>query len=272
MTPSNLGEPNRPDKSKKEWAALVIPVFNEELRLNLDYFKTILSESDILLVFVDDASTDGTANILREFAEGYSQVKVLRLEKNSGKAAAILHGIQTAASMGLEIIGQADADQSVSIKDVVAGLEICRSNPEVFLVSGARLRLAGASYKREPRRLWIGRLIATMVFLITGSPLYDPQSPAKWWRVPAKKAELLDKGFSTKWFGEAELWLRLSAPSSLKISPLPPGDIGVIEFPLQHWLDVGGSKLQGVRSWFQVIFDLAMLSVVAFKHRRRDFV
>ena len=48
---------------------------------------------ELEVICVDDCSTDGSLNILREFAAGDSRVRIVRREKNSGPATARKSGI-----------------------------------------------------------------------------------------------------------------------------------------------------------------------------------
>lgn len=276
VVPLNLN-PEKENVVTTSEAILIIPIFNEEERLDLEYFSSLQCESAITILFVNDGSTDGTLRILKEYCSSNPRVKVISLERNIGKSAAVLHGMRVASRMGVEIIGQTDADQSVPVADVIRGFYICRDNENAFLVSGARLRLAGSKHERDPARLWIGRIVATLVFLLTRNPLYDPQSPAKWWRLNTLGISAIETNVKTKWFGEAELWMRLqSLYASSETSPPPPTRLveldkaRVVEFPLTHWVEVKGSKISGVRSWIEVFTDLVKLAFVSFKSKTRN--
>jgi glycosyltransferase involved in cell wall biosynthesis len=45
---------------------LVIPCYNEERRIDLEYWDALANRGDIFLVFVNDGSTDLTNKILEE--------------------------------------------------------------------------------------------------------------------------------------------------------------------------------------------------------------
>src|ERR1700704_6028955 len=59
---------------------------------------------------VVDASTDGTAEGLRRRAEGDPGLKVIVLPRNSGKGAAIMHGIELAHAAGFTHVLTMDSD------------------------------------------------------------------------------------------------------------------------------------------------------------------
>jgi glycosyltransferase involved in cell wall biosynthesis len=92
--------------------SLVIPVYNEA-----DSLAPLVAEIDAALtargapyeiVFVDDGSTDGSFSVMRGLAEARDDVRVVKLRRNFGKAAALSHGF--AAARG-EVIVTMDGDR-----------------------------------------------------------------------------------------------------------------------------------------------------------------
>ena len=81
-------------KPKAAKLTVVIPVYNEKrtIRLIVERVQTVPVEKEIIVV--DDCSTDGTRDILRQMqGEG---IKVLYHERNMGKGAALRTGFQQA--------------------------------------------------------------------------------------------------------------------------------------------------------------------------------
>src|SRR6478735_9352960 len=80
--------------------SVFLPVFNEEpnllplhAKLN-EALKTLGRSAEI--VYVDDGSTDGSLNILREIADLDTRVRVVALRRNYGQTAAMAAGIDAA--------------------------------------------------------------------------------------------------------------------------------------------------------------------------------
>jgi glycosyltransferase involved in cell wall biosynthesis len=80
--------------------SIVVPLFNERdnlvpLHEELDHVMQRLKRS-YELIFVDDGSTDGGVQVLREIKARDPHVRVMRLARNSGQTAALACGLQHA--------------------------------------------------------------------------------------------------------------------------------------------------------------------------------
>ena len=87
--------------------SVVVPVYNEEQTLSKVIGKLVAVPPLLEIIIVDDCSTDGTSELARRLAEQYSQVRVVRHERNSGKTEALKTGF--ALTTG-EIVIVQDAD------------------------------------------------------------------------------------------------------------------------------------------------------------------
>lgn len=90
---------------------IIFPVFNEEENLKTLYEKTkkvlnnIRAEHEF--IFVNDGSTDHTANILRDLSIKDSSLKVVNLSRNFGHQMAVTCGMKYASG---EVVAILDAD------------------------------------------------------------------------------------------------------------------------------------------------------------------
>ena len=79
---------------------VVIPAYNERANIEPCYRELIgvleAHGQSFEVVFVDDGSTDGTGEALRQLASADRRVRVLRLRRNAGQTAALHAGIQAA--------------------------------------------------------------------------------------------------------------------------------------------------------------------------------
>lgn len=113
--------------------SVIMPVFNEHKTIREIIAKVMAVPIEKELVIVDDGSTDGTRDILKEY-EGKPDIKVIYHEKNKGKAGAIKTGIP--ATTG-EIITIQDGDLETDPNDFVHLTEPIKKG-EAAVVYGSR--------------------------------------------------------------------------------------------------------------------------------------
>ncbi len=237
-------------------ALLVIPLHNEERRMEPAWFAGLAARGDVDLLLVDDGSTDRTLAACQALSESSDAIRVLALRPNRGKANALLAGFRDAVASGYAVVGMADADQSVSADDILTGCALLRGHPDAQVVSGARVRLAGHGVIRPPLRQWTGRVVATAVTLVSGIEMYDPQSPCKWFRIDGVFARAITAPCTSRWFGEAELLGRLADGQASS------GGLVLVEYPLTSWHDAEGGHLSP-RKLPSVLRDFAGLARAA---------
>jgi glycosyltransferase involved in cell wall biosynthesis len=89
--------------------SVVMPVFNEATTV-ADIVKVVLAQRPVQqLVIVDDASVDGTAEVLKALASGDPRVKLVQHKQNQGKGAALRTGF-THATAPIVIVQDADLE------------------------------------------------------------------------------------------------------------------------------------------------------------------
>jgi glycosyltransferase involved in cell wall biosynthesis len=87
--------------------SIVMPVYNEQDTLEEIFRLVHLTPYDKEIIAVDDASTDGSRELLRRLAEEYDNVKVFYHDRNQGKGAALRTGF---AQVTGEVVIIQDAD------------------------------------------------------------------------------------------------------------------------------------------------------------------
>lgn len=89
--------------------SVVMPVFNEKPTIETILARVESTGLATEIIVVDDGSTDGTRDLLRQIASRHPQLKLHLHERNRGKGAAIQTGIQ-AATQDLVLIQDADLE------------------------------------------------------------------------------------------------------------------------------------------------------------------
>jgi glycosyltransferase involved in cell wall biosynthesis len=245
---------------------VVVPCFNEADRLDLTAFRESLAhDPQVGYVFVDDGSTDRTAEMLGAFAaEHPERAEVLRLERNFGKAEAVRRGVLYAADRRAELIGYWDADLATPLTAIPAFVAVF-TDPGIAFVMGARVQLLGRQVHRKAMRHYIGRVFATAVSQLLDLRVYDTQCGAKLLRATPQMLEAFSRPFQLRWCFDVELLARL-------LGQQERGEFDLyrqcVELPLQSWRDVGGSKL-GPAQFPKIARELARLRKIVAEERRR---
>ncbi len=120
--------------------SIIIPVFNEvNFLLKLfEQIKLYFNEKNFEIIIVDDGSTDGSSDLLKELKEKTDykfSFKLIRLDINSGKGKAIQTGIKN--SKGKFVLLQ-DADLELDIKDAKEMFDMITLNKDIKCIFGSR--------------------------------------------------------------------------------------------------------------------------------------
>jgi glycosyltransferase involved in cell wall biosynthesis len=133
--------------------AVVIPCYNEEAAI-ADLVREVRQQLPVVIV-VDDGSIDHTA---MRAAEAGAQV--VRLERNSGKGAALKAGVAAALSQNCAWMVMMDGDGQHRPADIPAFLR-CAEETQAALVIGHRMRQAQAiPWLRRVVNRWMSRRIS----------------------------------------------------------------------------------------------------------------
>jgi dolichyl-phosphate beta-glucosyltransferase len=225
---------------------IVVPCYNEELRLPVDEFLRFLSESQVRLVFVDDGSRDKTLDRLESLRKGREdRVFVLRSPANQGKAEAVRMGMNfaldaLAPEQHASYVGYWDADLATPLDAIPKFMAVFADRPDLDMVFGSRVKLLGRHVHRKTSRHYLGRVFATVVSVMLRLPIYDTQCGAKIFRVRPDTGSLTAEPFRTRWVFDVELLARyIGQLGSPKLAAQR-----IYEYPLDSWEDVGGSKVK----------------------------
>lgn len=224
-------------------AAVVIPCYNEAARLDLPAFREFLAgEPPIVLILVNDGSSDATLAVLQELATAFPErVQVIDQQPNRGKAEAVRVGLLAACERA-PLVGFWDADLATPFPVMAQFISILGTRQEIQWVLGSRVKLLGRRIQRSELRHYFGRVFATGASITLNLGVYDTQCGAKMFRATPTFRSLIDRPFLSRWIFDVELIARLTAAHRRHEAPAP-ADI-IFEAPLDTWRDVEGSKVK----------------------------
>ncbi len=244
---------------------IVIPCYNEADRLEGERFAECVSGADGLgLLFVDDGSTDTTAQVLAALVRRVpDRIRALRLAANQGKSGAVRAGVLAALAGGPVYLGFWDADLATPLSAIPRFVEALEARPFLLGAIGARVKLLGATIERSAVRHYLGRVFATCASLVLGLAVYDTQCGAKLFRSGPLLRAAFAAPFRSRWAFDVELLARLEEAG--RRAGAPPVSQTVVELALEEWRDVGGSKLQPL-AMLGAGLDLAFIR----RHAKQD--
>jgi glycosyltransferase involved in cell wall biosynthesis len=173
--------------------AVVVPCYNEQTQI--ERVLTTLPAFVDLAIVVDDASTDGTVQIVRKFiadrgGEAAGKTILLQLEKNSGVGAAIVAGYREAARGQIDVsaVMAGDAQMDPDELHVLAGL-VARG--ETDYAKGNRLFYRGA-WETIPRHRYLGNAFLSMLTKIASGYWHVADSQTGYTAISLKALQTIE--------------------------------------------------------------------------------
>jgi len=162
------------NKNKQIMLSVVIPVYNEEQRIEINlrklysFFKDVDYSYEIIIS--DDGSSDNTADIVKKFINGWSNLTLLN-NIHKGKAPTIIAGINNAKG---QYVLMSDIDLSVDITELPKLLShVKNGNYDLAIASREGY---GAKRIGEPTmRHVMGRIFNALVQIVLLPGIQDTQ-------------------------------------------------------------------------------------------------
>jgi dolichyl-phosphate beta-glucosyltransferase len=237
---------------------VIVPCFNEEFRLNIEYWNELISNLDYNWIFVNDGSTDQTKKKLDEI----NGIKILELTQNSGKAEAIRFGVNHIINNQKDldfVLAFIDSDGAFDLKDITRNFEIFSKkvlNDLYQTVWATRVALSGRRIDRSSLRHYISRIIISLIGLKFRNLPYDPQTGFKIFLINEDLRKIFETKFMTRWFFDIEIINRFKINSGYELK--------IWEEPVNFWKDVNGSKLN-FKQYIRVLRELLMVLFIIKK-------
>jgi glycosyltransferase involved in cell wall biosynthesis len=225
--------------------SLVIPVFNEA-----DSIEPLVAEIDAALgaagiafevVFVDDGSTDGSFDAMARLAAARDDVRVVKLRRNFGKAAALAHGFEAVRG---DYVVTLDGDRQDDPGEI-PGL-LARLDDGYDLVSGWKQSRQDPLNKTVPSRFFNWTVRRT-----SGIPLHDFNCGLK-----AYRREVVE---TIHIYGEQHRYIPVVAAQA---------GFRVTEQPVSHRRRTAGKSKYGWQRYLRGYLDLlTVLFLGRYQHR-----
>ena len=236
------------DRSPAPDVSIVVPIYNE-----VDNLPDLVARIGAAmagqalgfeLLAVDDGSTDGSRERLRELAASTPWLRPVLLARNYGQSSALQAGFDRVRGRYVVTL---DADLQNEPGDIPLLLARLEADPDVDMVSGWRKDRQDAELSRKlPSRI-ANKLISSA----TGVHLHDYGCALKAYRRP-----IIDR---IRLYGELHRFI----PSLAK-----EAGARIAEVPVRHHARTRGVSKYGIDRTFRVILDLILI-VFFMRYRQR---
>jgi glycosyltransferase involved in cell wall biosynthesis len=220
--------------------SVVVPVFNEAANAAplVSGIVEAVRPLDIPfeLIVVDDGSSDGTPDVLRELIEQNPELVAIRLRRNFGQASALQAGFDRARG---DVIVTLDGDLQNDPRDIPRLLERLRAGADV--VSGWRVNRQDAMVVRKIPSWLANRLIRW----VTRVPIHDQGCSLKCYR-----REVIER-----------LDLYSDQHRFITILTMPQG-AAIEEIEVRHHPRVAGESKYGLSRVLKVLVDLTAIQML----------
>jgi len=177
-------------------ATIVLPCYNEQdhVMLEIERISKAMEASGYTyeLLVIDDASTDGTLEVLKEALDRFSHMRLMPFQRNGGSGTARRIGTREARG---EIVVWTDADMTYPNERIPEFIQYLDENPQCDQVVGARRSEQGTHKLLRVPAKWVIRKVAER---LTATPIPDLNSGLRAFRrdVSLPYLRLLPPGFS----------------------------------------------------------------------------
>ncbi len=236
--------------SSNVYLTIVIPIYNEKESLPF-LFEQVFSFVDGLnfnyeVIAVNDGSSDGSEQVLKDFASLHKNLKVINFRRNYGQTAAIMAGIDFSEG---DVIVSIDADLQNDIRDLPN--LIAKIDEGFDVVSGWR-----QSRKDDPiRRNFVSRIANWLISFVSGVTLHDYGCTLK-----AYSRDIIK---NVRLYGEMHRFIPIYAYWE---------GAKVIEIPVKHHSRKFGRSKYGLERSLKVILDLMVVKFLHQYHTKPIYV
>jgi dolichyl-phosphate beta-glucosyltransferase len=229
---------------------VIVPCYNESGRILTEEFVGFVQDNpSFRFLFVNDGSTDHTADVLAGLERRHNRLHALQLAVNRGKASAVREGLLHAAGrFDSEFFAFLDADLAIPLDELQRLFALTVSGPDLLFTFMSKVPRKGA-VDQPLRRFAMGRALAAMTRLSLRLQVYDTQCGCK---IMARELVpvLAGEDFISPWLFDIEMFHRLVRANGRDWFAKHAREV-----PLQRLIERGGSRVSG-RHLFRLPLEL----------------
>jgi glycosyltransferase involved in cell wall biosynthesis len=238
---------------REKSVVVVVPAHNEETQIG-KVLETMPACVDYIII-VDDASSDGTAQVAERFAQADSRITLLRHEKNRGVGAAIASGYKWARDHDCDLAAVMAGDGQMAPEELPSLLEPVASG-RVDYAKGNRL-FSGEAFKTIPTVRYFGNAALSLLTKIASGYWHLADSQSGYTVINKKALHTID------W---DRMYCRYGQPNDLLVR-LNVNNFRVCDVPIRPVYRVGEKSGMSVPT---VIFTIGWLLVKLFFWRMKE--
>ena len=153
---------------------IVIPTYNEKENINKILHAIFDLNDGFHVLVIDDSSPDGTAEIVRQLQQKFSnQLFIEERKGKQGLGTAYIHGFKWAIARQYNFIFEMDADFSHNPQDLPRLYRACKTEG-ADLAIGSRYVKGGGVINWPANRIALSKGASAYTRLITWMPVMDP--------------------------------------------------------------------------------------------------
>lgn len=203
---------------------VVLPIHNEAEMLEIairEVLKT-LDRSNVayVLILAEDASTDGSYELCKQYAKSHENIIHIHSEIKKGRGDAlkrVVLFIEHHFKDDCEIVGYLDTDLSTRPKFIIPALEKIIQDKYDIVIGSRRLKASTA--KRGTKRRIFSWGYNTLINVLFQTGIHDHQCGFKFFKFDTTK-EILLSAEDNKWFWDTEVLVRAKR-KGLQIYEMP---------------------------------------------------
>jgi len=152
---------------------VIIPTYNEKENIEAIIRAVFSQEKQFDVLVIDDSSPDGTAEIVQNLQQHFSNLFIEIRKEKTGLGTAYIHGFKWALKKEYKYIIEMDADFSHNPLDLIRLYNACENDGADFSIGSRYLNNKINVVNWDFKRLFLSYFASKYVRIITQIPIFD---------------------------------------------------------------------------------------------------